>query len=73
VLLRYLFVSLFYFVVEIEVVRHEETFSSSRYVFWEHTVMSRGMERPVWAGDALLSVSKVQWNVLGEVTETLCV
>lgn len=72
-LFRYSFVSLFYFVVEIEVVRHEETFTSSRYVFWEHTVLSLGMERPVWTGDALLPVSKVQSNVLGEVTETLYV
>jgi hypothetical protein len=40
--------------------------------FFEHTVLSRGLELPVWAGDTLLSVSKVQWNVLGEVTKTLC-
>jgi hypothetical protein len=39
------------FVVEIEVVRHEETVTSSRYVFMKHTVSSCGMERPVWEGD----------------------
>lgn len=33
------------FVVEIEVVRHEETVASSRYVFLKHAVSSRGLEK----------------------------
>jgi hypothetical protein len=45
------------------VVRHEETLTSSRYVFLKHTVMAGGMERPVGAGDVLLDMSRVQWNV----------
>jgi len=63
VLLRYSFVSLILFVVEIEVVRHEETLTSSRYVFFKHTVMPDGMERPVSAEDVLLDMNRVQWNV----------
>jgi hypothetical protein len=51
------------FVVEIEVVRHEKTLASSRYVFLKHTVIPGRMERPVWAGDILLDMRKVQWNV----------
>jgi hypothetical protein len=56
------------FVVEVEMVRHEEIVASSRYVFLKHTVSSRAMERPVWAGDAhreaFLAMRRVQWNVL---------
>jgi len=63
VLLRYSFVFLILFVVEIEVVRHEETLTSSRYVFFKHTAMPNGMERPVSAEDVLLDMSRVQWNV----------
>ena len=44
-------------------VRHEETLTSSRYVFFKHTVMPDGMERPVTAEDVLLDMSRVQWNV----------
>lgn len=51
-------------------VRHEETLSSSRYVFLKHAVMAGGMEHPVWAGDVLLDMSRVQWNVSAEVAAT---
>lgn len=63
VLLRYSFVSLILFVVEIEVVRHEETLTSSRYVFFKHTVMPDGVESPVSAEAGHLDMSRVQWNV----------
>lgn len=55
--LRYSFVSLILFVVEIEMVRHEETLTSSRYVFFKHTVMPDELERPVSAEDVLLDMS----------------
>jgi len=56
------------FVVEIEVVRHEETVASSRYVFFETPCVVSWNGTPsvgtrCTKEEALLAMSWVQWNV----------